>query len=101
MNDKEKRIADISEEKLTYDEKLKIIAERFNMTETQTLEFMVDEVYKSNCFSLGLTKALELLETYDEMDDYVPEDITPIDKVLSSLYQAIGTLESIGIKPAF
>ncbi len=97
----EEPVADLSDKKLPYDEELKIVAERFNMTESQTLEFVVHEVYKSQCFSLGLIKALELLKNYDEMDDIIPEDITPIDKALSSLYQAIGTLESIGRNPPF
>ena len=85
----------------SYSEELKIVATRFDMTESQALEFIIHEVYKSKCFSQGLVKALELLEAYDETDDIVPDDISPIDKAISFLYQAIGTLESIGRNPPF
>ena len=67
----ENSVIDSSAKKLTYNEELKLVAERFDMTENQTIEFVIHEIYKSKCLSLGLVKALELLENYDEDNDVV------------------------------
>lgn len=94
IKNEETTVTELYAQNLTYNEELKRIAERFNMTESHALKFVIHEIYKSKCSSLGLTKALELLKNYDEDDD-IPEDIKPIDKVLSHLYEVIGVLETI------
>ena len=92
----ENSVIDSSAKKLTYNEELK-----FDMTENQTIEFVIHEIYKSKCLSLGLVKALELLENYDEDNDVVNVKMKPIDKILSNLYETIGILETIEEKPPF
>ena len=94
----ENSVIDSSAKKLTYNEELKLVAD---MTENQTLEFVIHEIYKSKCLSLGLVKALELLENYDEDNDVVNVKMKPIDKILSNLYETIGILETIEEKPPF
>lgn len=97
----ENSVIESSAKKLTYNEELKLVAERFDMTDDQTLEFVIHVIYKSKCLSLGLVKALELLENYDEDNDAVNVKMKPIEKILSNLYETIGILETIEEKPPF
>ncbi len=72
---------EIVKEGLSFKEELELVAKRFDMTETQALEFIVNEVYKSNCFSRGLVKALELIKIYDDDygNSYVPDDVPAVE----------------------
>lgn len=88
-------------ENISYNEKLKSIAERFDMTEAQTIEFIVNELYNSNCLSAGLTKALKLLENYDEFDDSYNHNKFTLDGAKSLLYEAINILEGLNSEPPF
>lgn len=60
---------------------LAAVAERFEMTKTQTLEHIIHKIYVSGINGCGFDRAVELIECYDDEygNSYVPDEIPAIE----------------------
>lgn len=65
------------------------------MTEVQTLSCIIHKIYKHGCDDRDLTRALKLLEKYDEPNDVSPHTREHIDTAIAGIQEAIKLLMTI------